>query len=663
MEAKLIIASTQHKRFGHPPHHFSYSLPYLLCPIDSLPTLQNLTLFSINSPNLYALYEKDYLGSHPLSISQKIEELLSKYQIPSGSVWLLTLPRFFNHVFNPVSFYFVTNSEGLITSVIAEVTNTYYDKHIYTITQTNKRGFLQETLKKTFHVSPFLEEKGYYRFSISNSLKHLEIHITYLEKNKPKFYANLIQKDVLPMSTTSLLKTTLYFPGSALRVMPRILAQAFQLHVIKKIKARKRPIPSDPNTFQKRPPSFLESWCMKLVLNAFSNITEGQLLLILPDQSEKYFGEKTSKPAVLQVKDYAFFKALAFHGEIGLGESYVDGQWDSPNILSVLLLLLKNINSLKTQSKGHFASQIIHGIHHFLNRNSKENTKTNIFAHYDIGNDFYKLFLDEQMLYSSALYRSGHETLEVAQLQKIDQLIQDLNITLDCHVLEVGSGWGATAIRLVEKTGCKVTTLTISQAQYDYTKNLISSRGFEDKITVLLEDYRDHQGRYDRIISIEMIEAVGYEFLEDYFKQIDRLLKPNGLVGLQAILVPDQRYASYSKQSDWIKKHIFPGGHMPSLSHISEILTNDTCLILHKFTPIGFSYAKTLSEWRKRFFNQLETVKAQGFDDIFIRKWAYYLYSCEAGFESHYIQAAQLILTPACNQSLIQTESITREEK
>lgn len=570
------------------------------------------------------------------------------------SVWLLTLPRFFKRVFNPVSFYFFCEGQT-IKAVLAEVTNTYHDKHTYWISNQETGKFIKNCQEKTFHVSPFLEEEGHYLFTIGKQLNNIEIHISYTKGNTVKFYANMIQKDVLPMSLMSTLKTTLQFPGAALSVLPRILIQALKLNILKHVPAHKRPIPHHSHTFQKRPPSWFESFCKNRVLDQFKKLQIGQLLLTLPDGQKLTFG--TGQIIDMVVHDYRFFKYLVLHGEIGLGEAYVDGLWDTSNVVEVLSLFIRNDPHIKSHTKGQLISILVHGIQHALNKNSIQKTTENIFEHYDIGNAFYALFLDKNMMYSSGLFLKSTDSLEQAQLQKIDALIDNLHITSECHILEIGTGWGGAAIRVAEKTGCKVTTLTVSKAQYEYAIKHIKQANLSDKITVLLQDYRDHKGHYDRIMSIEMIEAVGYDFLPDYFKALENLSKPNTIIGIQAILIPDQRYETYRYQSDWIKKYIFPGGHMPCLHHIQSILKKKTQLMLHKVTPMGFSYAKTLRCWQERFLAQLDTVKQQGFDHEFIRKWTYYLNYCEAGFKTHYIQVSQLIITHPTNTTLVQNES------
>jgi len=654
---KLIYAKTEHKRFGNSPHRFSYSLPYLLVRIDDIAKTKDLScLFSHNRFNLYSFYDTDYLSESSLSLSEKFLQISSRLTHPINTIYLLTFPRFLNKVFNPVSFYFNVNSENVILDVVAEVTNTYYDKHLYYLEKASSGHYFRNSQIKTFHVSPFLCEAGTYEFSIGSSLSKLEIHIVYKQKGRTLFYANLLEKKRLKMTTQALLKTTALYPGSSIRTVPRILFQAFVLSVFKKIKARKRPLPMHADTIRKRPPSFFENKCMKLVFKIFGTFTQDTLVVVLPDSTKTTFGMGKGEVVTLEVHDYEFFKRIVLKGEIGFGEAFVDGLWSSPNLTRLLVVFVKNMSKTNEKGKGHSIFELVESIRHLVRKNDLEGSKKNIFHHYDIGNEFYSLFLDSGMNYSSALFYSQSDSLEEAQIQKLDRLFSNLHVESHHHVLEIGSGWGSAAIRLAEKTGCKVTTLTVSESQYRVVKERIQAHKLENLITVVLQDYRLIEGQYDRIFSIEMIEAVGHEYLPGYFKKIETLLKPNGLVAIQAIVVPDQRYESYRKSSDWIKKYIFPGGHMPSLHKIQDILLKETTFILQDVKSMGFSYAKTLSCWRDRFLLRIEDVRKQGFDDAFIRKWIYYLSYCEAGFASHYIQAVQIVLTHPINGTLISKE-------
>jgi cyclopropane-fatty-acyl-phospholipid synthase len=283
---------------------------------------------------------------------------------------------------------------------------------------------------------------------------------------------------------------------------------------------------------------------------------------------------------------------------------------------------------------------------HRLRPNTIEGSRKNIHDHYDLGNDFFRLFLDEEtMLYSAAFHRDVNEPLAEAQRNKLHKLIERAEIKPGDHVLEIGCGWGGFAIEAVRKTGCRVTAITISQAQYDLATQRVKAAGLEGRIEVKICDYRKIEGQFDRVVSIEMIEAVGHEFLPDYFSAIDRALKPGGKAVLQAITIPHERYENYRRDVDWIRKHIFPGGHLPSVEVLHEAAGSKAALRIESLEDIGPHYALTLREWRRRFLAQLDRVKAMGFDDEFIRKWDFYFALCESSFASRVLGNHHVVLS------------------
>ena len=656
MTATLRWISTTHKRFDPQKHAFAYQIPMLLAEPKSLPKLsQEHLLFGYNTPSLFTIYDRHYLQISPQKIHTKLSmyaaELSQKY-----TVWMLSTPRFLSRGFNPITLYFWADTDDRIAHAMAEVTNTYGEKHLYFIHGDGSR-YLDNTQDKTFHVSPFLTEKGQYHFRIGRQLSNIEIHIRYIENNRCQLYANMIQKEVHPMSNKTLLKTAIHLPLGILGTFPRILFQAAILNFIKKIPASGKPTPQHPHTIRPKPPSPIEGLAMRLVLSFFQKFEIGTLHIQLPDGQTQTVGTDSTFVATLIIHEYSFFTAMLFRGEIGVGESYVHGWWKSPDLVAVLTLLLRNRIRLKAKARGTWLFKALRRMTHALRANTVTNSKKNIQAHYDLSNDMYALFLDANMHYSSALFHTPTDTLEEAQNHKVDQLITDLHVDATQHVLEIGSGWGGAAIRLVKQTGCKVTTLTLSQAQYDTVYQKIHQEGLQNFIEVRLEDYRQHEGTYDRIVSIEMIEAVGHRYLPQYFKTLDRLLKPNGLIGIQAITIPDQRYADYLRRTDWIQQYIFPGGHLPSLAVIQEIIASQTRLIIEKTTNIGPHYATTLHKWRQRFLTHRQEVLALGFDDAFIRKWEYYFAYCETGFKNRYINTLQLIFTRPVNDALIQKDT------
>ncbi len=330
-------------------------------------------------------------------------------------------------------------------------------------------------------------------------------------------------------------------------------------------------------------------------------------------------------------------------GSIGASEAYMDGWWDSPDLTAVMELMALNMNALDQIEQGaNWFGRIALKFGHWLKRNTLSNSKKNIHAHYDLGNALYETFLDENMLYSSAIFDRADVTLEQAQIKKMDRLCQQLQLSEQDHVVEIGTGWGAMAIYMAQCYGCKVTTTTISDEQYDYAKRRIEALGLENQITLLKQDYRLLEGQFDKLVSIEMIEAVGKSYLESFIVKCRQLLKPQGLMALQAITIVDSRYEEYSRNVDFIQKYIFPGGFLPSVSALTTASAKHTDFVMRNLKDIGLDYAKTLQAWHHRFSLQEQRVRELGYDERFIRMWRYYFCYCEGGFLARSISTVQL---------------------
>ncbi|WP_425507379.1 class I SAM-dependent methyltransferase [Stenotrophomonas acidaminiphila] len=357
-------------------------------------------------------------------------------------------------------------------------------------------------------------------------------------------------------------------------------------------------------------------------------------------------GQAGSGPAVtLRVLDPGFYRALATHGSVGAGQAYMDGLWQCSDLVGLIRLLARNrdlLDGMETGSArlGGLAMKALHA----LRRNTREGSRRNIAAHYDLGNAFFGLFLSPDLMYSSACWSGADDTLEAASTRKLELICRKLALGPDDHVLEIGTGWGGFALHAARHHGCRITTTTISREQHDLAAARIAEAGLGDRITLLQSDYRDLHGQYDKLVSIEMIEAVGADFQDSYFGQIGRLLKPDGLALVQAITIEDHRYAQALKSVDFIKRHVFPGCFIPSISAMLASKTRSSDLALIALEDFGLSYARTLQAWRERFLAQLPAVRAQGFDERFIRLWEFYLAYCEGGFRERSIGVAHLLL-------------------
>ncbi|MDA0116832.1 SAM-dependent methyltransferase [Vibrio sp. T11.5] len=352
--------------------------------------------------------------------------------------------------------------------------------------------------------------------------------------------------------------------------------------------------------------------------------------------------------AAIEVKNPDFYARLLKGGSIAAGEAYMDGWWDSPDLTALMELMAVNLATLDSiEGQSSILSRISYQIGHWFNRNTEKNAAKNISAHYDLSNELYETFLDKEMLYSAAIFNTESDSLEQAQLNKMERLCQQLELSSDDQVIEIGTGWGGMAIYMAEKYGCHVTTTTISEQQYQYAKQKIIDKGLEHKITLLKQDYRKLKGHYDKLVSIEMIEAVGKEYLGSYIKKCQSLLRPKGLMAIQAITIADQRYDYYSNNVDFIQKYIFPGGFLPSITALTQATTAHSNLVLRNLYDIGLDYAQTLKEWHTRFVSSESNVRKLGFDDTFMRMWKYYFCYCEGGFRAKSISTVHMTFQKA----------------
>ena len=350
--------------------------------------------------------------------------------------------------------------------------------------------------------------------------------------------------------------------------------------------------------------------------------------------------------ATIVVRNPAVYRRMLLNGVLGAAEAYMEGDWETTDLVSVVRFFVSNLEELQAMNKQRsWLNRAALASLSWVHRNTTQRSHKNISAHYDLGNDFFGLFLDPTMLYSSAIFERNDMTLEQASIAKLDRLCRKLELKAGDHLLEIGTGWGAMAVYAAENYGCKVTTTTISLEQFKHTRNLVRQKGLQDRVTVLKKDYRDLSGHYDKLVSIEMIEAVGHQYYAQYFATCSKLLKPDGLMAIQAITIPDQRYTNAKKNVDFIKRYIFPGGCLPSIGVVAEHIAKDSDMVIADVFDITEDYAKTLARWREAFFEKLGEVEAMGFDQQFIRMWEYYLCYCEGGFLERAIGTHQFLFS------------------
>ena len=388
-------------------------------------------------------------------------------------------------------------------------------------------------------------------------------------------------------------------------------------------------------------------WGARLVHRYLARMRHGCIRLIGPDGTAMTFGDTADgRPVTLTVHDPRFFWRTIAGGDVGFGESYIDGDWSCDDLTGLIRIFARNrehMDDLNLASA--LPRRLLNRAYHLARRNTVAGNRRNIQDHYDLGNEFFRLFLDPSMTYSCAVFPTGRETLEQAQRLKLQAVIDKAEIHPGDHVLEIGSGWGSLAISAARQTGCRVTSLTLSDEQKRWVEDRVARAGLQDKISVQLRDFRQAEGTFDRIVSVEMLEAVGHDNLGPYFAACDRLLRPRGRVVVQVITIRDEYYDAYRKGCDFIQRHIFPGGHVPCWAALAESIAASSRLIVSNVEDIGHHYAHTLCEWRKALARNAEDARDLGFDDSFLRKWDYYFSYCEAGFQTRTLGDLQLVLT------------------
>lgn len=405
--------------------------------------------------------------------------------------------------------------------------------------------------------------------------------------------------------------------------------------------------------------SWTDALLEKMVMQTLRQMKQGGLTVTLPDGRSEFIGQSDAGvQATMRIHNHRFFQRCVLYGDVGFAESYIEGEWDTDSIKNVIAWAIYNVEpppgAPKRKRHADFPNLLtgLNRLRHSLRPNSLRMSPQNISEHYDLGNDFYSLWLDETMTYSSAIFTKAGQTLSEAQSAKYERLCQQLQLTATDHVLEIGCGWGGFSHHAAEHYGCRITAITISKEQANFARERIRKAGLEDRVSIELIDYRKVEGTFDKIVSIEMMEALGDEYLDTYFAQINQLLKPQGLVALQYITAPDSRHEKLRNGVDFIQKHIFPGSLLLSIERVNAALARTGDLFLHDLHDIGASYAETLKRWHVAFNERAEEVQALGFTTAFLRKWNYYLQYCEAAFDTRNISVVHATYTRPNNPLL-----------
>jgi len=391
-------------------------------------------------------------------------------------------------------------------------------------------------------------------------------------------------------------------------------------------------------------PSRLDRLAKRAVFRRLSQIRDGKLTLIEGDNRHHFGAKDSDLTACITITDSRFFSDVAFGGAIGGGEAYIRNYWHADSVTNVVRIFARNRQVLETMESGvSRLTRPLQKIFHWLNQNTRSGSRKNISAHYDLGNEFFSLWLDSRMQYSAAIFEQQGVDLDAAQVAKLDRICRKLQLQAGDHLLEIGTGWGGLAVHAARHYGCRVTTTTISDEQYQYARQRVAEEGLEDRITLLKSDYRDLEGKFDKLVSVEMFEAVGHEFHATFFRKCCELLKPAGLMVLQTITIADQRYDRSRRSVDFIQRYIFPGGCLPSVTSMNRTMTKHTDLRMTHTEDIGPHYATTLKHWHDRMFARIEEVRQLGYSNEFIRMWQYYLCYCEGGFLERVIGNVQFI--------------------
>jgi cyclopropane-fatty-acyl-phospholipid synthase len=397
----------------------------------------------------------------------------------------------------------------------------------------------------------------------------------------------------------------------------------------------------------------ISRWSRKIVLGQLRQLGAGQLIIREPGTPDQVFGDGDGRwpLAQLEVHDHSVWRDLLTGGGIGAAEAFVAGDWSSPDLTALLRFFTRNVDTMNVFEDrfSWLTKPALKGLH-WLNRNTRDGSRKNISAHYDLGNDLFSLFLDPTMMYSSAVYPREDASLEEAAAYKLDLICRKLDLKPGDRVIEIGTGWGGFALHAAKHYGCHVTTTTISAEQLDLARAKVRQEDLEDWVTLLFDDYRDLKGQFDKLVSIEMIEAVGPQFLDSYLRQISSLLKPDGLALVQAITMPEQRYRRALKNVDFIQRYIFPGSFIPSFGAILASMRQETDLVMTHAEDFGFHYARTLRDWSDRFHACTDELQARGYDDAFRRLWHFYFAYCEAGFSERAIGVNQVLLAKPDNK-------------
>ncbi len=698
---RVYPARVRHERISPTPYVFEHALPICILDLDELDELdRRVLLFGHNRFRLAAFHDADYLTRGEAPAKAKLLTLASEHGLlpaadhddddASIRVLLVTAARWLGYVFNPVSFHFAFAADGALRFATAEVNNTFGEKHVYMLGEQarlpapeappgtparEKTETWRFTTAKAFHVSPFNDMTGEYRFRFADPRERLDLGVELYREGELAFTARLWSDAAgEPLGDRQLLRQLARHPLQPGMTYPRILRHALALRRRKGLRVHAKPIPTHGMTLRQGEPAaanavsralgaprrMATATARRAALAYLRPLRGGRLVLREPDGKTHALGDGSGPEAVLDVTP-SFYTRTVLGGGVGFGEAFVDGDWDAPpemalNALRLLAVNMERLSLARTLNAPPWAARFVTRMGHLPHwrgrRNDRPGAQANIHAHYDLSDALFESFLDPTMAYSCALFETPAQSLEEAQRAKFRRIRELAGLSDDGagRVLEIGCGWGGFAESLLRNTRCDYVGITISRNQYAYTKRRLEQAGLADRADVRFLDFRDlpalpgMAAGFDAVVSIEMLEAVGHANHPAFFRTVEAVLAPTGRTVHQVITIRDQRYAASLARPDWIRKWIFPGGLLPSLSRLAETARDHTELVIREVHDIGAHYGPTLARWRERFLARFESLRPHGFDERFRRLWLYYLLYCQAGFEAGVISDIHIAL-------------------
>jgi len=677
VRSAIYTGTLIHARRTPAEHVFRYPVCFYAIDLDEIPELdRRLRLFGYNRPGLVTLRDSDHLGDPQQPLARNIRQHLEERGIPASDarITMLTNLRVAGYVFNPVTFFYVHGPDGDLRCVLAEVSNTFGERLPYLLGDEQRIAPLADEHAfrhdKRMHVSPFFPLDQDYVFRMGELGDTLTIRMDVLQDGERPFWAQLTgtRRD---MTDRQLTRALARYPLMPLQVISLIHVEALRLWR-KRVPLHRKPdfVPSEGSVAHADVPDGARTRGLRpvgptgrtplapvvraLAMRGLRHPVGGWFEVEMPDGTVHRMGSPASgsRHARIRVHGKDFFRRIARRGRVGFGEAYQAGDWTTDDLPAFLEILALTAEDVRRRPPASLMPAAISRRPRLPNPAGLIRARRDVRYHYDLGNDLYRVFLDPSMTYSCAYFEHEGQPLEDAQQAKYRRLCEKLRIGPDHHVLEVGCGWGGFAIHAARERGCRVTGITLSLEQAEEARRRVEQAGVADRVDIVIEDYREMQGTYDRIVSIEMIEAVGYDGLPTYFASLDRLLAPGGVIGIQAITVPDQRLERYRRGTDWIREYIFPGAFCPPLASMVDAMRTSSELQVEGVENIGIHYADTLRIWRENFMSRADEVRDLRFTDEFIRTWEFYLAFCEAGFRTRALGDLQMVISRPYNGAL-----------